>query len=152
MHVHGRDQRLGDDRRQLRGRQVGPELPGRHAGVEDLEQEADLRRDGVGELGRVRLGEPARVVPGEVCVESYGDYFTEYASHPEAKAAPPDGGMCMPWTKGVLSPREILATTLVRVGKEANRLAEDPALVDEPREPPMIHNVRGVGFILRAPA
>jgi two-component system OmpR family response regulator len=24
--------------------------------------------------------------------------------------------------------------------------------VDEPREPPMIHNVRGVGFILRAPA
>jgi two-component system OmpR family response regulator len=24
--------------------------------------------------------------------------------------------------------------------------------VDEPKEPPMIHNVRGVGFILRAPA
>ena len=24
--------------------------------------------------------------------------------------------------------------------------------VDEPHEPPMIHNVRGVGFILRAPA
>jgi two-component system OmpR family response regulator len=24
--------------------------------------------------------------------------------------------------------------------------------VDEPREPPMIHNVRGLGFILRAPA
>jgi hypothetical protein len=24
--------------------------------------------------------------------------------------------------------------------------------VDEPDEPPMIHNVRGVGFILRAPA
>jgi two-component system OmpR family response regulator len=24
--------------------------------------------------------------------------------------------------------------------------------VDEPNEPPMIHNVRGVGFILRAPA
>jgi two-component system OmpR family response regulator len=23
--------------------------------------------------------------------------------------------------------------------------------VDEPHEPPMIHNVRGVGFILRAP-
>jgi len=24
--------------------------------------------------------------------------------------------------------------------------------VDEPHEPPMIHNVRGMGFILRAPA
>ena len=24
--------------------------------------------------------------------------------------------------------------------------------VDEPHEPPMIHNVRGIGFILRAPA
>jgi hypothetical protein len=24
--------------------------------------------------------------------------------------------------------------------------------VDEPNEPPMIHNVRGMGFILRAPA
>jgi hypothetical protein len=24
--------------------------------------------------------------------------------------------------------------------------------VDEPSEPPMIHNVRGMGFILRAPA
>jgi two-component system, OmpR family, response regulator len=24
--------------------------------------------------------------------------------------------------------------------------------VDEPKEPPMIHNVRGVGFILRVPA
>jgi len=74
------------------------------------------------------------VVPGEVCVESYGDYFTEYASHPEAKAAGPDGEQCMPWTKGVLGPREIVATMLVRVGKEANRLAEDPALVDDPED------------------
>jgi len=31
------------------------------------------------------------LIPGEVCVESHGDYFTEYASHPEAKAAAPDG-------------------------------------------------------------
>jgi len=92
------------------------------------------RHDPSGHRYRVRLGEPARVVPGEVCVESYGDYFTEFASHPEAKAAGSDGGLCMPWTKGVLGPREIVATMLVRVGKEANRLAEDPALVDDPED------------------
>lgn len=40
----------------------------------------------------------------------------------------------MPWTTGVLGPREIEATRLVRVGKEANRLAEDPALVDDPED------------------
>jgi hypothetical protein len=92
------------------------------------------RQDEIGTPHRVRMGSADHVIPGRVLVESYGDYFAEYARHPEAKAAGPDGDACKPWTTGVLQPRDIEATSLVRMGKETNRLAEDPVLIDDPED------------------
>lgn len=51
---------------------------------------------------------------------------------PELKAADPtDGQPCHTWTRGLLIPRHITATELLRVGKESNRLADTDLALDE---------------------
>lgn len=84
------------------------------------------RADPGGEVLRIRTGDPTFVVPGTVTVQSYGDYFEEFRRHPESKAAGPDGEPCHPWTRGQLGPLEVTVRRLVRIGKEAGRLASDP--------------------------
>ena len=61
-------------------------------------------------------------------VQTYRDYFDEYRLHPEAKALDTDGRRCHPWTRGPLQPPQVRATRLLRVAKEANALADTPAL------------------------
>jgi hypothetical protein len=59
-------------------------------------------------------------------VLSYGDYFKGYRRHPELKALADDGKPCHTWTRGVLTPRQIMGTRLQRIGKESNRLGDGP--------------------------
>jgi predicted nucleic acid-binding Zn ribbon protein len=84
------------------------------------------RADPSGRTYGIRTGDPSYVVPGSVTVQSYGDYFEEFRRHPESKAAGPDGEPCHSWTRGQLGPLEVEVTRLVRIGKEAGRLASDP--------------------------
>ena len=72
-----------------------------------------------------------------VAVQSYRDYFHTYRRHPEAKTAGPDGTPCRPWTRGLLQPRTIQATRILRVGKEANRASGNPDLVLDPQDHPI---------------
>ena len=67
-------------------------------------------------------------------VASYRDYFTGYRIHPELKALAPDDRPCHPWTKGLLKPRHIEAIKVLRVGKESNRLSDEPLPVDDAAE------------------
>ena len=83
---------------------------------------------------RIRTDDPTAFRDGTVSVLSYGDYFEQYRRHPEAKSLGPDGSPCHPWTRGVLSPRHIEAIRLLRIGKESNRLAEDPLPVGDESE------------------
>ena len=78
---------------------------------------------------RIRTGDPIDHIDDVIAVKSYRDYFDDYRLHREAKAADPDGQPCHAWTRGLLQPRIIEATGLVRIGKEANRLTESPDLV-----------------------
>lgn len=69
---------------------------------------------------------------GEIGVLSYRDYFTAYREHPERKTTDPsDEEPCHTWTRGLLQPRHITATELLRVGKESNRLADTDVSLDE---------------------
>lgn len=74
---------------------------------------------------RIRTGDPTYVLPGIITVQSYGDYFKDFRRHPEAKEVGPDGQPCGPWTRGQLGPSTVAVTSIVRIGKEANRLASD---------------------------
>jgi hypothetical protein len=67
-------------------------------------------------------------------VLSYGDYFESYRTHPELKALGPDGQACHRWTRGILAPRHLTATAVNRVGKESNRLGDDPLPADDETE------------------
>jgi len=75
------------------------------------------RRSVDGKPLRIRTGRPEYVIPGTVVVQSYGDYFEEYRTHPEAKAADSRGRACGPWSKGLLQPRYVEASRIIRVGK-----------------------------------
>ena len=88
------------------------------------------RADPSGRTYRIRTGDPAYIVPGTVTVQSYRDYFEDFRRHPEEKETGPDGEPCRPWTRGQLFPRTIFVTGLVRIGKEASRLAGDPGASD----------------------
>jgi hypothetical protein len=67
-------------------------------------------------------------------VLGYGDYFKAYRRHPELEALASDGKPCHTWTRGLLGPREIHASGVFRIGKESNRLSEDPLPADDERE------------------
>jgi predicted nucleic acid-binding Zn ribbon protein len=81
------------------------------------------RADPSGRTYKIRTGDPQYVVPGTVAVQSYGDYFVDFRSHPEEKELGPDGEPCRPSTRGQLKPSTVYVTSLVRIGKEANRLS-----------------------------
>jgi hypothetical protein len=86
-------------------------------------------------LRRIRTDHPHETHTDSIAVLSYGDYFDNYRMHPEGKAIDPaDTKPCHTWTRGLLHPWHITATALVRIGKESNRLAEDPQAVDDEDE------------------
>lgn len=62
--------------------------------------------------------------PGIARVRTYGEVLEEYASHPEAKSAAPDGSVCGRLTIGELQRRTIEVGRIVYVGKESNRIEE----------------------------
>jgi len=78
---------------------------------------------------QIRTTDPIDHVDRVIAVKPYGTYYEDYRHHREAEAADIEGKPCHPWTRGLLQPRTLRATGLVRVGKEANRLAESPDLV-----------------------
>jgi hypothetical protein len=82
--------------------------------------------------GPVRIGvdDSPTIADSNIAVLSYGDYFEDYRLHPEAKMLAPDGHPCHPWTRGLLRPRHVTPSKIVRIGKESNRLAETPLPVD----------------------
>jgi hypothetical protein len=72
---------------------------------------------------------------GTVPVMSMDDFVRLYATHPEAKAAGPDGRPCTAETRGVLGRLDLLDAAPIRVGKEIDRLDEGEGvslLNDEP--------------------
>jgi hypothetical protein len=82
--------------------------------------------------------------PGIARVRTYRDVIEEYATHPEAKSAAPDGGPCGRLTVGELGRLRVEAGRIVYVGKESNRLEEVEAgvLHDEPEFLNMYHDPR----------
>lgn len=77
----------------------------------------------------IRTDRPDEHIDGSILVASYRDYFTSYRAHPESKAAGANGERAGLRTRGLLHPRTIRAKGLSRIGKEANRLSENPELV-----------------------
>lgn len=82
---------------------------------------------------RIRTDPLRRIEKDSTAVLSYGDYFEEYRLHPEAKALAPDGQPCHSWTRGLLQPRHVTPSKIIRIGKESNRLSETamPLELDE---------------------
>jgi hypothetical protein len=85
---------------------------------------------------RIRTDHPHETRDDSIAVLSYGDHFDNYRLHPETKALDPtDDERCHRWTRGLLNPWHIIATKLNRIGKESNRLADDPQPVDGEDQP-----------------
>jgi hypothetical protein len=76
----------------------------------------------------------AFVIPETLGVQTFRDLTSEYAQHPERKSAGPDEQPCQPWTRGMMQPRNIEATTVERIGKEANRYLADGDPITQPGE------------------
>jgi len=70
---------------------------------------------------------------GLVRVQTYRDVLNRYVTHPEAKAAGPDGQPCGPHTKGELSRLQIHIANVIHIGKESNELDEVQAGLVTPR-------------------
>lgn len=87
----------------------------------------------------IRTGESAFAIPGTVVVQSYRDVFHGYLQHPESKAAGPDSQPCRPDTRGLLQPLTFTATTVIRIGKETNRLTATEDLADRDRDQPVTY-------------
>ena len=91
-------------------------------------------RDSPGRTWRIRVGDDAYVLDGAITVATYGDYFADYLTHPEAKADGPDGLLCQPDTVGLLRPALVDAgERLGRIGKESNRVNETDLADEEDR-------------------
>lgn len=75
------------------------------------------------------------VTAGVVTVSTYRDIIGEFATHPEAKSAGPDGRACARDTVGLLRRRSVRALSITHIGKETNRLEDVHAgLVQDPAE------------------
>jgi hypothetical protein len=74
---------------------------------------------------KLQTKDPHVSVAGRMPVQTYGDYFEEYRVHPELKLAAADGRPCHPWSRGPLSPRQVVASGIVRIGKTSGRITED---------------------------
>lgn len=61
---------------------------------------------------------------GLVHVQTYRDVLNRHVTHPEAKAAGPDGEPCGPHTTGELSRLRVHVTGFVHIGKESHELEE----------------------------
>jgi hypothetical protein len=57
-------------------------------------------------------------------VQTYLNVVTRHVTHPEAKAAGPDGAQCGPYTAGELSRLKIQIDGAVHIGKESHELEE----------------------------
>ena len=55
----------------------------------------------------------------------YRQVIDEYGTHPERKALGPDGRPVTRWTRGLLSPRHVVVSGHLAVGKETTRLGEN---------------------------
>jgi hypothetical protein len=87
--------------------------------------------DGLGAFARhsmstfgLQTRDPHVAIPGRIPVQTYGDYFNEYRVHPELKLVDDDGRPCHPWSRGLLSPKYVRASALVRIGKTSERVTE----------------------------
>jgi len=56
-----------------------------------------------------------------VRLKTIGEVVREYERHPEAKSLGPDGRPCHAHTRGVLSPRPVIAEELLALGKDTHR-------------------------------
>jgi len=61
---------------------------------------------------------------GLLPVQTYRDVLMRYETHPEAKAAGPDGLPCGPFTTGELSRLKVQVDSVVHIGKESHELEE----------------------------
>lgn len=73
---------------------------------------------------------PMYLIEGHTPVLDHRYLIASHAAHPEAKALDSTGRHCDGASHGLLRPRHIEATTLIRCGKEANRYADDPVSYD----------------------
>jgi len=81
----------------------------------------------------LNTGRPVRLAWGRVAeglatalvrVQTYRDVLNRHVTHPEAKAAGPDGEPCGPHTAGELSRLHVHVTGFVHIGKESHELEE----------------------------
>jgi hypothetical protein len=82
---------------------------------------------------RLRLDNPYEISDDTIAAQTIRDYFDSYRHHSDPKMLGPDGDRCHPWTRGLLQPHHVTATSLLRIGKESNPLLDpnDPT----PQEP-----------------
>jgi hypothetical protein len=62
---------------------------------------------------------------GRIRVHDYGDLVRSLPQHPESTSFGPDGNVCGPRTRGLLSRRTIEVGSIVHVGKESTQLGHD---------------------------
>lgn len=70
-----------------------------------------------------RKGEQGMAL-GAIPVKTYQDVLRQYVTHPEAKAAGPDGEQCGPHTSGELTRLHVHVRGVVHIGKESHDLEE----------------------------
>src|SRR5439155_27209939 len=70
---------------------------------------------------------------GLLPVQTYRDVLMRYETHPEAKAAGPDGLPCGPFTTGELSRLKVQVDSVVHIGKESHELEEVQAGLATPQ-------------------
>jgi len=86
-------------------------------------------------------GKPLRLLwhgslmDGTLSVIRLSEYIELYYRHPEAKAADQNGGPAGPDTVGLLGRLRVRSETLVRIGKEVDRLDQDEGASLEPDQP-----------------
>jgi hypothetical protein len=66
----------------------------------------------------------AGLATGLVPFQTYRDVLTRHVTHPEAKAAGPDGQPCGPYTTGELSRLKVQIEGAVHIGRESHELEE----------------------------
>jgi hypothetical protein len=95
--------------------------------------ESDPRRWPALKWVDLHTGEPVRLIwhseglgmaTSAIRVQTFRDVLTRHVTHPEAKAAGPDGEPCGVHTSGELKRLRVHVTGLVHIGKESNDLEE----------------------------